>query len=353
MKRASAPVLVGVDYRGGATFGCDYELACRLCDSLSGAGRPAILFNINASLRRTLSRWEASIFFVLADTFSPKSPNAKRHPQPFGLRKALELAGRRFVGSTFEAVRRSSSADKIAARSYLAKKVSVPRAEVAVLTGDLRQKTRDLIARLDLPLVIKKPLMTGSSIGVHYVDSAAGLERVLRQFRRDGLRSVLAETFIAGREFTTWIIERGGAARCYGTEEIIKPKGEPIFTRAGKHLAEPVGAGGPRGSFFDCPRFESPPRLPAALLAEIEGAALAAHQALGLRHYSRVDLILRGRVPLVIEVNARPQLRDGGLGYVAATRGETLGSVLAGLVEEARRETHHTCGASNEALLHP
>ncbi len=348
MKSAAPNILVSIDYRGAARFGCDYALACRLCDALLEEGQRAVLFNINASLDRILSRWKDSIIFVLADTFSPESINAKYCAQPFGLRKALESAGRTFVGSTFEAVCRSSSANKITARNLLKKNVRVPPAVVVQTAGDLRQKARHLAVNLGMPSIIKKPLMTGCSVGVHYCESTQELEQVLGQFRRDKVRRVLVEKWISGREFTTWVIERRGVARCYGTEEIFIPRDEPILTGAGKKLAVPFDGKTPPS---DRPCFECPPRLSRSMLAMVEETALEAHRKLQLRHYSRVDMILHKCAPFVIDVNARPQLRDGGLGYVAAKRGESFGHVLASLVEEARHAKSRERRA-HEAILH-
>jgi D-alanine-D-alanine ligase len=339
MGSAAEPILVSLDYRGGARFGCDYKHARRVCDALVEAGQPAVLFDINAPLAKTLKQWQTSIFFVLADTFAPRSTNAENYPEPFGLRKALEDADRFYVGSTFAAFCRSSSANKIVARQHLKTWVNLPWAEIVPIKGDLRRRGRRLLQKLDFPLIIKKPFATGSSIGVNYVDSTELLYQLLERYRCDKIETVLAEEFIPGREFTAWVLESEGRPFCYGTEEIHKPSHEPIFTQAGKIRARPVNADD-RSIVSDVPRFESPPRVSQRTLAQIEKTAVNAHLALGLRHYSRVDLILRNRVPFVIEVNARPQLRDAGLGYVAATRGEKLGSALRSLIEGVRPETH-------------
>jgi D-alanine-D-alanine ligase len=325
-------IMIGVDYRGGTTFGGDYGYACSLYDILIDEGLTASLYNINDPLDATWARWPETLCFVLEDTFAPGSPNAARHPGKHTLRQALENANRPFIGSSFETFSRSSSANKIAARQYLAASVRIPDGAVVTPGDDLPRGVHSLIGQLGLPVVVKQPFDTGASVGVAYVETEAELREALSGYLVTTGRPVLVEQYIDGSELTVWIVDVDGRPSVYGSVEILKPDGEPILTQYGKNLAQAVP--GIEAILPGVPRYQIPPGLPATALEAAERAALQAHQALGLRHYSRVDLIVHDGVPFVLEVNARPQLREGGIGAVAAARGAEFGTVVVQLVEE-------------------
>jgi D-alanine-D-alanine ligase len=54
-------------------------------------------------------------------------------------------------------------------------------------------------------------------------------------------------------------------------------------------------------------RYDVPADLDVSMAARVQAAGLAAHQALGCRHFSRVDMMLsRDGEPVVLEVNTIP-----------------------------------------------
>jgi len=321
---APPPLLVSVDRRGRSDFGPGWQPARAMADRFIRAGVPAVLVDINEELTRTLRRWPESPFFVVADTFADGSPNREHHPQPFGLRRALEQHGRPYLGSTYDAYRCSSSGDKIAAREILASRVALPRG-IAVRGGDAARAAAKIARELRFPVVVKRARNSGASIGVDLARDEAELRTVLRA-RLAADPPLVVEEYVAGRELSVWILELGRDAEAFGIVEVHKRTA--ILTQRGKVL----GRTGRPGKTIAEALFETPPRLSQLLRRRVEDAALAAHDALGLRHYSRVDLIVREGVPYVLDVNARPQIGGEGLGAVARSRRKRLDTVLRGLV---------------------
>jgi len=146
---------------------------------------------------------------------------------------------------------------------------------------------------LPLPFVVKPP-REGSSVGVHIVTDADGLDFALGDcFARD--REVLVEEFIKGAELTVGIV--GGEV--LPIVEIV-PKVD-FYSYENKYTK---GA-----SDYFCPA-----RLDAATTARVQAAALAAYRSLGLEVYARVDVLLDARNnPYVLEVNTIPGMTETSL----------------------------------------
>jgi D-alanine-D-alanine ligase len=87
-------------------------------------------------------------------------------------------------------------------------------------------------------------------------------------------------------------------------------------------------------------RFYVPARLSDDVAARAAESALAAHRALGMRHISRVDLVVDGAgVPWFLEANVLPGLTETSLlPQALEAAGHDLGWVYAALAEDARRE---------------
>jgi len=142
------------------------------------------------------------------------------------------------------------------------------------------------LGRYAYPLVVK-PVGQGSSIGVSIVEQEAQLLDALTLARRYGSR-ILVEEFITGRELTVGV---------FGEESLpvieVRPK-HPFFDFDAKYTAGMT-------------EYLVPAPLPAHVTAEARAAALSAHQALGCRHLSRTDMILRADgTPVILEVNTIP-----------------------------------------------
>ena len=144
------------------------------------------------------------------------------------------------------------------------------------------------LAALRFPLVVK-PTNQGSSIGVSIAAHHAELADAIEQASRYDAR-VLVEEFIRGRELTVGVV----ADQALPVVE-IKSK-ERFFDYRAKYTPGMT-------------EYVVPALLDEELAVRIQAAGILAHQALGCRHFSRVDLILNeANEPVVLEVNTIPGL---------------------------------------------
>lgn len=156
----------------------------------------------------------------------------------------------------------------------------------------------EIVAKGDAPTIslpfVAKPPREGSSVGVHIVEDTVALDAALEDcFARD--REVLIEQFVRGRELTVGIV----GDEAFPIVEIV-PKVD-FYNYENKYTK---GA-----SDYYCPA-----RLDEATTARVQAAALAAHRALGLEVYSRVDVLLdESGIPYVLEVNTIPGMTETSL----------------------------------------
>jgi|SRR5690349_2347046 len=173
----------------------------------------------------------------------------------------LDLAGLKYTGSNHIASAAAMDKD-ISKRLFRA--AGVPTADWLMSPADA-----DAVVRtLGLPVVVK-PNKQGSTVGLTVVRDAAKLEAAIELAHRYD-DEVMIEKFVAGREFTVGILD----GRALPVGEIIAP-GE-VFDYQSKYQV-----GGAREVF--------PADIPAAEVATLQKHALAAHRALKLGAYSRVD----------------------------------------------------------------
>ena len=197
------------------------------------------------------------------------------------VQRILEARGIPYTG---EGVRGSELAiDKIASKRRFVER-GVPTAKSEIIRDGARPT-------LPLPLVIKAP-KEGSSVGVFIVKTQAELEDALAQGWKFG-SELLVEEFIAGKELTVGIV--GDLA--LPVIEIRALKDFYNFDNKYPFL-NPNAA----GADHFCPA-----PLDAATTKLVQDTALAAHRALDLEVYSRVDILLTDAgVPFVLEVNTIP-----------------------------------------------
>ena len=152
---------------------------------------------------------------------------------------------------------------------------------------------------IPIPVVIKTPRQ-GSTVGVYVVRNEREIESaVAGAMQYDN--ELLVEKFIPGRELTIGIL--GDFA--LPILEII-PKGE-FYDFANKYPFLNPSTGG--GAQHVCPA-----EIPAEQTGALQDLALRAHRSLGLRVYSRVDLILpKDGEATVLEVNTIPGMTEASL----------------------------------------
>jgi D-alanine-D-alanine ligase len=203
------------------------------------------------------------------------------------LQKMLEQKRILFTGSSSKACEKSF--DKAVSKRHF-EKLGIPTPEYAILD---KKNWRKVASEFPAPY-FAKPLDGGSSQGVFLVeDFPRSAERLRRSVLRFG--RYLIEKKIEGRELTAGLL--GG-------------------------LALPVVEVKPSRSFYDykakytkgMTTYEVPAKIPAKVAKKIQSIALRVYRGLGLRGFSRVDVMLdRKNRPFVLEVNSIPGLTEFSL----------------------------------------
>jgi D-alanine-D-alanine ligase len=173
---------------------------------------------------------------------------------------------------------------------------------------------------LALPYVIKAPRQ-GSTVGVYIVKEEAEVAAALREAAKYD-DQLLVEQFIPGRELTIGVL--GDLA--LPILEIIPKSGFYDFNDKYPFL-NPEGGGGAQ---HVCPA-----PIAGDLTSKIQDLALLACESLGLKVYSRVDLMLSERnEPFVLEINTIPGMTESSLlPDAAAVAGITYPQLCARIIE--------------------
>ena len=146
--------------------------------------------------------------------------------------------------------------------------------------------TEKLPSNWDFPVVVK-PRAEGSSVGVSIVDSPDGLPYAIALASKYG--EVFIEEYIDGMIATCGIL---------GDEALPVLELVPVRRRFYDYKAKYT-----EGET----EFIVPARLSHEVTQKTQKIALKAHQVLGCRHFSRVDMVIKdGKEPYVLEVNTVP-----------------------------------------------
>lgn len=181
----------------------------------------------------------------------------------------------------------------------------LPVAPDLVLTRDdphPKDHAPRVLDELGLPLVVK-PAREGSSFGISIVRKKKDLDLALYSaFALD--HEVLVERYLAGREITSGVLGNR-QLQALPLVEIIPDKKYLFFDYQAKYL--------PGASREVCPA-----PLDEATTALFKDLGKRAHQALGLRGYSRSDFILTKDGPFILETNTIPGMTQTSLLPLAA-----------------------------------
>jgi D-alanine-D-alanine ligase len=204
----------------------------------------------------------------------------------------LDLAGVPYTGSGMLAS--ALAMDKAKAKAmFRAARIPTPRGRLLAV----RQEGIDPGSLGGFPLVVK-PNTQGSSVAVHIVKSAEGMEAALDDAFQYG--PVLVEEFVSGREITVGVL--GGKA--LPVVEVI-----------------------PREGFYDYKhkytkgetRYEVPAQIPKSVATEAARLAELAYTCLGCGGVARVDFRLDSEGQLFcLEVNTIPGMTEVSLVPMAA-----------------------------------
>jgi D-alanine-D-alanine ligase len=203
------------------------------------------------------------------------------------IQETLERQRIRFTGSPSAACRKSF--DKSISKRYF-KKLGIPTPECAILE---KKSWRQVAAAFPVPYFVK-PLDGGSSQGVFLVeDFRKSAEKLRRSVSRFG--KLLIEKRIVGRELTAGLL---GDIRLPVVE--VRPS-RTFYDYKAKYT---------KGMTV----YEVPARIPGRLARKIQAIAYRVYRGLGLKGFSRVDVMLDARNrPYVLEVNSIPGLTEFSL----------------------------------------
>lgn len=149
---------------------------------------------------------------------------------------------------------------------------------------------------------IVKPTSAGSSVGISLVKDFETLKNAIKQALMHSASAIIEE-FIQGREATCGVIEGSSGQDVYALHPVeIKnlSKNNEFWDYESKYdndLHELICPGG----------------FAAHQQEEIQNASIAAHKALGLRHYSRSDFIVANDGIYLLEINTLPGLTSASL----------------------------------------
>lgn len=171
--------------------------------------------------------------------------------------------------------------------------------ECGIPTAAFEVIMADMLPSMPLPYVVKAPRQ-GSTVGVYIVKEESQIVPAIDGAARYD-NPLLIEEYIAGEELTVGIV---------GAEALpiimIKPK-EGFYDFQNKYPFLNPQAGGGAEHYCPAPLSDKLTRL-------IQETALAAHGALGLEVYSRVDFILSAEsTPYVLEINTIPGMTEASL----------------------------------------
>lgn len=239
------------------------------------------------------------------------------------LRGILEFMGIPFVGSTSDSSRLAW--DKPTAKVLVARAdVQTPRS-ISLSRDAFRElgaaSVLDSFAdRLPAPIVVK-PARGGSAQGVTLVDDRDALPGAMVN-AYTYCDVALVEQRVLGTEIAIGIIDTGDGPVTLPAVEIEPLSG--VYSFEAKYNAGET-------------RFYTPARLDETTSARAAASALAAHRALGLRHLSRIDLIVDADgVPWFLEANVLPGLTETSLFPMALeAAGHDLGWIYSALAETA------------------
>lgn len=177
-----------------------------------------------------------------------------------------------------------------------------------------------VLSSLGLPVVVK-PTKGGSAQGVTIVAAATALPRAMVDaFTYADV--ALVEAQVIGTELAVAVVDLGDCPVALPAVEIVPVNG--VYSFEARYNAGETD-------------FYTPARIEADVAERVRETAVAIHTLLGLRHLSRIDLIVDDTgTPWFLEANVLPGLTETSLVPQAIeASGQTLGAVYEALARDA------------------
>ena len=201
----------------------------------------------------------------------------------------LELLGIEYTGCGVFA---SAACMNKANTKTILKEAQVPLIK-SVLVKKEEKNIKEKVKELQYPLMLK-PVSEGSSIGMYKVESEEKLEELFQksvQYKQD----ILIEEYKQGICATVGVLEDG--EKTFATEILeLRPKNEwyDYESKYTKGMTE----------------FILPAELSEDMTKAVKEYAIKAHKACGCKGVSRVDFLIVGNIPYVLEINTSPGMTD-------------------------------------------
>ncbi|MBV1852222.1 D-alanine--D-alanine ligase family protein [Catellatospora tritici] len=321
MTESSAPPATAAELRclvlaGGLSYERDVSLrsGARVLDALRAAGVEAELADADVMLLPTLKADPPDAVFIALHGSTGEDGS---------LRGVLDLCGVPYVGCDASSSRLAW--DKPSAKAVLSES-GIPTPEWVALPHDRFSELgavavlERIVDRLGLPLMVK-PAQGGSGLGAAVVSDASALPAAMVGCFAYH-QTALVERYVEGVDVAVSVLDLGEGPFALPPVEIVPSNG--VYDYAARYTA-------------GLTTWHTPARLAPEVSAHVVKTALAAHNALGLRDLSRVDLIVTPDGDCtVLEVNVAPGMTETSLLPMAIQAGGLdLGEVLATLVNRA------------------
>lgn len=229
-----------------------------------------------------------------------------------GIQKYLERIALPFVGSSAHAC--AQAFHKWQAKQTMTQAAidTVPGLCITQKTLRIEELLKRFFSENRLSRAIVKPTSSGSSIGVHSVESVAEAHQAVKTLFKGGAVDVLVEPFCQGTEFTVVVLEGG-------------PKDEAVALPPIE-----IATDYSRGQIFDYRKkylptqqasYSCPPRFSVAVTNRIRSDAARAFRALGLRDMARIDgWVLKSGKIVLSDVNPVSGMEQNSFFFLAGSR---------------------------------
>lgn len=305
---------------GGISHERDVSLRSgrRIADSLSSQGISVELRDPDASLFSYIEQSKPDVVWPALHGAGGEDGS---------LRGLLDFVGVPFVGSRAAASRLAW--DKPTAKTLVERAGVITPRSIALSRDTFRDLGAvDVLDRISAELsgpVVVKPAQGGSAQGVTIVENPADLaSAMVHAYRYWDV--ALVEQRISGTEISVCVVDTGDGPVAVPPVEIEPLSG--VYSFEARYNAGET-------------RFYTPARVTDAVATRAAEFAIAAHTTLGLRHISRIDIMIDGTgTPFFLEASVMPGLTETSLFPRALeVAGHDVGWIYMALCQAAIRDS--------------